>query len=345
MPGATDPALAGANRYDCVPNWRVYTAACYWAVMTLTSVGYGDVVSSKDNELEMWVATLSMVGSGLYFAQVCAHDTLAAFSVHHMLSLQRAPCACLMRAVLTLFVSLGRTLRRMISHVFHSTRTVPFQACCAFTPGPSRVPFVTHATQVIASFCGIFATLEPEKAAFRTTMDALNSYMHNEAFPEELRRRLREYFHRARRSMAICIYTPHPFGLVPLAGVYVLLAEDCSLTSFLSSPRAHLHRQHLQRVQLYMHKAFTYLRVLIRVLGLYYLSTSPTDYPLAGLHAAGYGTVRTAMRQRSIIECLSPTLQGEVSWHVHSSWLYNVHFLRGAHRQFLVELSVHMQRL
>ncbi len=47
----------------------------------------------------------------------------------------------------------------------------------------------------MGNFCGIVATLEPEKAEFRTLMDRLNRWMALEELPGELRSRLREYFH------------------------------------------------------------------------------------------------------------------------------------------------------
>jgi len=98
----------------------IYWASIYWSVMTLTSVGYGDIAATKFNVPEQVVATLLMLTSSLIYAQV------------------------------------------------------------------------------IGTYCGVVATLNPELAAFRSEMDDLNRFMSREGLPNEMRRRLREYFHQAK---------------------------------------------------------------------------------------------------------------------------------------------------
>ena len=164
----------GGPAYTCVANFRIYTGALYWAVMTITSVGYGDVVASKDNVLEMWTANVSMLVAALYFAKV------------------------------------------------------------------------------LADFCSNATSLEPDVLAFRSDMDSLNCLMQTERFPIPMRHRLREYLHH--------------------------------------------HR-----------------------------------------------VVRMAQSRQRIVERLSPMLQGEVAWQLHSKWLSHVSFLQDVQRQFLVELAVQLK--
>jgi hypothetical protein len=98
--------------YVCQAPGTMYIAALYWSVMTITSVGYGDISATPFNEVEM------------------------------------AVCLCLM----------------LISSVIYA--------------------------QVIGTYCGVVASLNPEAAAFRETLDDLNRFMSREDLPSEMRRRL-----------------------------------------------------------------------------------------------------------------------------------------------------------
>jgi len=52
--------------------------------------------------------------------------------------------------------------------------------------------------QTLAVFCAVLSTFQPEQAEFRNTMDDLNRFMDRELFPDELRQRLRAYFHQTK---------------------------------------------------------------------------------------------------------------------------------------------------
>jgi hypothetical protein len=174
-PGGGTPVTAEAN-VVCQSIGMIYSNAFYWAVMTITSIGYGDIAASSQNTLELWVASALMLVSGMLWAQT------------------------------------------------------------------------------VGAFCGIITTLQPDVAAFRTTMDKLNRYMAAEGFPDEMRLKLREYFHH-------------------------------------------------QKI------------------------------------------VRSAEAQRELLVKMSPGLQGEVAWQVHSKWLGSVKLLKHTQRQFLVELAVNLQAM
>ena len=55
-----------------------------------------------------------------------------------------------------------------------------------------------HALQVLATFISVVSTLSPDTNEFRRMMDELNGFMHREALPVPLQRRLREYFHQTK---------------------------------------------------------------------------------------------------------------------------------------------------
>lgn len=48
---------------------------------------------------------------------------------------------------------------------------------------------------VIATFCGVVATINPEQSEFRRTMDDLNRFMALQDLQPKMKTRLREYFH------------------------------------------------------------------------------------------------------------------------------------------------------
>ena len=73
---------AGGNvvpeEFDCVPASEQYAAAVYWAVMTITSIGYGDIAATPGNPYEQTAATFLMLFSSLLWGQV-ARVTRATF--------------------------------------------------------------------------------------------------------------------------------------------------------------------------------------------------------------------------------------------------------------------------
>ena len=47
--------------YACVGPWDMYAASVYFAVMTITSIGYGDIAATPHNAAEQSVATFLML--------------------------------------------------------------------------------------------------------------------------------------------------------------------------------------------------------------------------------------------------------------------------------------------
>ncbi len=64
--------FASADPWLCVPPMHMYSAAVYWAVMTITSIGYGDMSATPRNPVEQWFAIMAMLVGGLMWGYVIA---------------------------------------------------------------------------------------------------------------------------------------------------------------------------------------------------------------------------------------------------------------------------------
>lgn len=110
--------LEDEENYKCKGPTERYVAALYWAIMTITSIGYGDIAAT--NTYEQLFCTVLMLAGGMVWGMV------------------------------------------------------------------------------IATFCGVIASMDPKGTEFRKTMDDLNSFMALQGLPNDMRIQLREYFHQTR---------------------------------------------------------------------------------------------------------------------------------------------------
>ena len=66
------PAQGENTGWLCLSPFTIYSASTYWAAMTITSIGYGDIVATRGNALEQLLATIIMLLSAFAWGQVVA---------------------------------------------------------------------------------------------------------------------------------------------------------------------------------------------------------------------------------------------------------------------------------
>ena len=69
--GYCEPSPDRPDGYDCPGGaMSIYSASVYWAVMTITSIGYGDIHATDRNVSEQVVTTLLMLSGGMLWGHV-----------------------------------------------------------------------------------------------------------------------------------------------------------------------------------------------------------------------------------------------------------------------------------
>merc|ERR1719487_1578026 len=98
-----------------------YSTAVYWAMQTLTTVGYGDIFAK--GELERWYATLAMVLGGAFYGYMIGmiSSTIATRDRNAAAYSERMDQV---RAWLYYHTELPKTLRRRIKRYFQKHLTL-----------------------------------------------------------------------------------------------------------------------------------------------------------------------------------------------------------------------------
>ena len=72
-PGRTYVLAPGRqDGWSCLPAGNLYAASIYWSLMTITSIGYGDITATHGNAVEQLVATFLMFTNSVMWGRVIA---------------------------------------------------------------------------------------------------------------------------------------------------------------------------------------------------------------------------------------------------------------------------------
>lgn len=157
--------LGSDLHYDCVGPAEKYVAALYWAIMTITSIGYGDIRAPDGNSWEQaWCAALMLFGGMIW------------------------------GAVIATFCGVIATLDPAGTEF----RTTSARRPRLHPPTPRPCPLHRHRF-VCLLVLWIRADTCLMRAAFaRSAVDNLNRFMSLQGLPQQMRQQLREYFHQTR---------------------------------------------------------------------------------------------------------------------------------------------------
>jgi hypothetical protein len=122
---------------DCVPDdpWALYSAAIYWAVMTITSIGYGDIHATNRNVSEQVLNTLLMLTGAMLWGHVIGTfcGIVATMNPHgecRVVGIELAPLC---------------TIPLAQSHWHNPVGTIPFARGLTF---PAPIPLVRMSTSL-----------------------------------------------------------------------------------------------------------------------------------------------------------------------------------------------------
>ena len=71
-------------------------------------------------------------------------------------------------------------------------------------------------TQVLATFCDLATNADPSKTEYRLLIDDVNRFCQQEALPQEMRRRLRQFFAQRRHVLKVRMLKAQTYVYTPM---------------------------------------------------------------------------------------------------------------------------------
>ena len=150
----------GSAEAECLDPWALYCVSVYWAIMTITSIGYGDIGASPRNAAEQIFTAAMMLAGGFLWGQVVGTfcGVIATFDPHGAEFRRNMDDLNVFMAQKHLPVEMRRRLREYFHqtkhlqmansqrHLFHMM-SPSLQGEVAWTANKewlARIPFMTH---------------------------------------------------------------------------------------------------------------------------------------------------------------------------------------------------------
>lgn len=109
-----------SDGYACVPSWNMYCYSLYFALMTITSVGYGDIVPDKYNAVEQLICSFIMLVSGMMWGYLIGTFCGLAASLSPSVQAFREDLSAL-NSMMTIY-ALPNELRYRLREYIHETQ-------------------------------------------------------------------------------------------------------------------------------------------------------------------------------------------------------------------------------